>query len=83
MRNLVFLVILFSTVQLYANEEAKCQLPAGKFTDLEMVMNQFVFNDGNPNWGDWCYEGNPEDSKSCNEELDQWDNWLKCSDLVD
>lgn len=56
-----------------------CQEPSNIYTSKSMVLNQFVFNDGNPNWGDWCLETNTtQENKDCNTELSMWDNWLKC-----
>lgn len=72
------LLILLNTSLTNANES--CALPKGEFTSLEMVLNQFVFNNGNPNWGDWCYEGTLEESNACNNELNQWDKWVECKD---
>lgn len=66
----------------FASSKSNCVLPKGEFTSLEMVLNQFVLNNGNPNWGDWCYEGKVENSKPCNDELEAWDEWLICSGLV-
>lgn len=78
---LLILAFVFSLSTLAATSEQKCEMPQGKYTDLEMVLNQFVLGNGNPNWGDWCYEGEPSDSKPCNDELDQWDQWLVCTGL--
>lgn len=77
----VFLIItLLSLNILHANAAQNCNPPEGEYTDLEMVLNQFIFNDGNPNWGDWCFEVNTDqESRDCVTELNQWDNWLECS----
>ena len=72
------LLILLNAPLINANES--CNLPKGEYTSLEMVLNQFVLNDANPNWGDWCYEGTREENKACNQELNQWDSWLECQD---
>ncbi|MDD0852748.1 hypothetical protein HBN50_06555 [Halobacteriovorax sp. GB3] len=59
--------------------KTQCEKPLGVYTDLEMVLNQFVFNNGNPNWGDWCYElESKNESIQCNEELNKWDEFVTC-----
>lgn len=77
---LMTIAILTSYVSLA--DSTKCHPPVGKYTDIKSVMNQFVLNDGNPNWGDWCYEvSTAAESKECNTELDKWDQWLECAGL--
>ena len=63
---------------------AKCELPKGQYTDLEEVLNQFVLGNGNPNWGDWCYDSgySASEMKACGDELNAWDEWLICADLI-
>jgi hypothetical protein len=79
MKTLHLVVVLFMVN--IANATSDCIEPSGIYTSKEMILNQFVFENGTQNWGDWCYEVNSsEESKICNKELDQWDNWLSCSD---
>lgn len=77
----VLSVIIFLVTLGSANAATSCIEPSGTYTSKEMVLDQFVFNNGSPNWGDWCYEvSSSEESKSCNNELDQWDSWLDCTE---
>ena len=76
----LFLFVIFISNS-YAAPMAECLKPAGIYTDVEMVLNQFVFNNGNPNWGDWCFEIEPSETPICNNELDLWDKWLSCSEI--
>lgn len=81
MKKIIFLGLI--TLSFSAISSQKCYPPQGKYTDLEMVLNQFVLMNGNPNWGDWCYEEpSGHDQKECTDELDAWDEWLKCSGLT-
>lgn len=79
---IVFVVALsLGSAALFA-DTVKCPQPAGEYTQLEQVLNQFVLNNGNPNWGDWCYEHiNPEDEDLCLAELEQWNRWLECAGM--
>lgn len=71
------IVLVLSMNLAVANDQ--CNQPAGTYTDLDMVLNQFVFDNGNPNWGDWCYElDNEIQGQECNEELNQWDAFIDC-----
>ncbi len=79
MKLLSIITILFSLNVVQANISEKCNPPAGEFTSLETVLNQFVLNNGNPNWGDWCFEGEASQVTPCYNELDQWDSWLNCT----
>lgn len=81
MKSLILFTLLTSSI--FANsDQSQCEVPLGQYTDLEMVLDQFVLGNGNPNWGDWCFEGEPADVKPCYDELDQWDQWLICSGLI-
>ncbi|CBW25711.1 hypothetical protein BMS_0814 [Halobacteriovorax marinus SJ] len=58
-----------------------CTTPSEVYTTKEMVINQFALNNGNANWGDWCYEvDTQEESSACTKELNQWDAWVDCTD---
>ena len=82
MKFLIFILLMSSQLS-FSNVEQKCTPPSGKYTDIKMVLDQFVLNEGSPNWGDWCYEVNSAaENKECNNELDAWDAWLQCSGLT-
>ena len=78
MKKILILVTLLSFNLTHANISEKCNQPSGEYTDLLSVLNQFVFNDGNPNWGDWCYELS-SGGNECVKELNNWDSWLVCT----
>ena len=80
MKTIIAAVLLLSLNIAHSNIGKKCSRPVGLYTGLEVVLDQFVFKNGNPNWGDWCYEMSPEEGKLCNTELNQWDEWLVCSE---
>ncbi len=79
MKLIMMPILLLSFNNAFANISEKCQPPAGVYTSMEMVLNQFVFNNGNPNWGDWCYETSLQQSRVCISELNEWDRWLSCT----
>lgn len=83
MKRILVLSLMMSAIQAMA-VSSTCLEPAGQYTDKEMVLDQFVRGNGNPNWGDWCYDSGYEAQEvaSCNQELDAWDNWLECSDYL-
>lgn len=78
------LLVLTMLLSINAYARKSCSEPAGIYTDKEMVLDQFVYGNGNPNWGDWCYEGlTIEESRLCNFELDAWDQWVDCNGLAE
>jgi hypothetical protein len=81
MKFLSTILILFTINT--SNAATSCNEPEGAYTTRSVVLNQFIFENGNPNWGDWCYELDSSlESNICNNELDQWDNWLSCTEQV-
>ena len=83
MKHLILLVFISTVVSFSAQAKNKCHAPEGKYTPLKMVLDQFVLGNGNPNWGDWCYDSGYEKSEEsrCASELKAWDNWLVCAGI--